>query len=105
MSLFSLRFLYSSIIANTFYNDGNNENAGLGDYALIKDFTSTLDKIQLEGAANLYVLGSSPIIGISGTAIYKVTNSNGAFNFTDELIAIVQGSGGLSLGSSYFTYA
>jgi Ca2+-binding RTX toxin-like protein len=88
-----------------FYNDGNNANAGLGDYALIKDFSSTFDKIQLEGAANLYVLGVSPIVGVAGTAIYKDTNSNGAFNSTDELIAIVQGSGGLSLGSSYFTYA
>jgi hypothetical protein len=91
------------MIANTFYNDGNNENAGLGDYALIKDFSSTLDKIQLEGAANLYVLGSSPIVGISGTAIYKDTNSNGAFNSTDELIAVVQGSS-LNLASSSFLY-
>ncbi|AFY73019.1 VCBS repeat-containing protein [Synechococcus sp. PCC 7502] len=94
--------LGSSTLA--FYNDGNDNNAGLGDYALIKDFSSTLDKIQLYGAANLYVLGTSPIGGVSGTAIYLDTNSNGAFSSTDELIAIVQGSGKLSLGSSYFSY-
>jgi Ca2+-binding RTX toxin-like protein len=94
--------LSSSAIA--FYNDGNNANAGLGDYALIKDFSSTFDKIQLEGAANLYVLGSSPIAGVAGTAIYLDTNGNKAFNSTDELIAVVQGSGGLSLASSYFSY-
>jgi Ca2+-binding RTX toxin-like protein len=87
-----------------FYNDGNNATSGLLDYALITDFNSAQDKIQLEGAANRYVLDSSAIAGITGTSIYLDTNGSGAFNSTDELIAVVQGSGGLSLGSSYFIY-
>jgi Ca2+-binding RTX toxin-like protein len=97
------RFILSSS-TTVFYNDGNNATSGLGDYALIKDFSSSLDKIQLEGSASRYVLGTSPIAGVSGTAIYLDTNGNKAFNSTDELIAVVQGSGGLSLASSYFSY-
>ena len=97
------RFILSSS-AIAFYNDGNNATSGLGDYALIKDFSSTLDKIQLEGSASRYILGTSPIAGLTGTAIYLDTNGNKAFNSTDELLAVVQGSGSLSLGSSYFTY-
>ncbi|MEH1830010.1 MAG: Calx-beta domain-containing protein [Nostoc sp.] len=89
---------------NVFYNDGNNSNAGLTDYALIKDFNSSQDKIQLKGAANRYLLRASPISSVSGTAIYLDTNNNLAFNSTDELIAIVQGSTGLNLTASYFTY-
>ncbi|MFN6538729.1 MAG: Calx-beta domain-containing protein [Nostoc sp. EkiNYC01] len=89
---------------NVFYNDGNNSNAGLSDYALIKDFNSSQDKIQLQKTASRYLLRSSPVSGISGTAIYLDTNSNKAFNSSDELVAIVQGSTGLNLAASYFTY-
>ncbi|MEL6468327.1 MAG: calcium-binding protein [Cyanobacteria bacterium J06623_4] len=59
-----------------FYN-----NAGNDDYALIKDFSS-LDKIVLDRGS--YTTGSSPVAGVSGTAIYQ----------GNELLAIVQGMGG-----------
>lgn len=87
-----------------FYNDTNNSNSGLADYALITDFNSTVDKIQLEGSANKYLLGSSPVSGISGKAIYLDTNNNKAFNSTDELVAIVEGATNLNLTASYFVY-
>ncbi|MBD2691290.1 calcium-binding protein [Anabaena catenula] len=97
------RFILSSS-TTAFYNDGNNSSSGLGDYALIKDFNSTQDKIQLEGSASKYILGTSPISGVSGTAIYLDTNNNGIFNSTDELVGIVQGSSGLNRTASYFVY-
>jgi len=49
-------------------------------------------------------LGSSPISGITGTSIFLDTNNNGAFNSTDELIAVLKGASGLNLASNYFTY-
>jgi Ca2+-binding RTX toxin-like protein len=98
------RFILSNS-TTVFYNDGNNSTAGVGDYALIKDFNSAQDRIQLEGAASRYVLGSSPIAGAAGTGIFLDTNNNGVFNSTDELIAVVQGSTGLNLTASYFVYS
>ncbi|MGH2416009.1 MAG: Calx-beta domain-containing protein, partial [Microcystaceae cyanobacterium] len=56
-----------------FYNDGNNKKAGLDEYALIEDFKTSQDKIQLKGTASQYLLRTSPIAGISGTAIYLDT--------------------------------
>jgi Ca2+-binding RTX toxin-like protein len=97
------RFILSNT-SLTFYNDGNNANAGLSDYARIVDFNKTSDRIQLEGSATGYLLGSSPLAGVSGTAIYQDTNGNRLLGARDELIAIVQGSSNLSLTSNYFIY-
>ncbi|MBD2415804.1 hypothetical protein FACHB389_34460 [Nostoc calcicola FACHB-389] len=90
--------------SSIFYNDGNSANAGLNDYALITDFNISQDKIQLQGLASSYLLGTSPISGISGTAIYLDTNTNSVLNSTDELIAIVGGVTGLNLTAGYFSY-
>ncbi|MEC4813684.1 MAG: calcium-binding protein [Scytonema sp. PMC 1069.18] len=75
-----------------FYNDGNIGNAGLEDYALIKDFglfnnTENLgfDKIQLAGLRSSYSLGVSPIDSSSGTAIFYTSGQTVA-----ELIGIVE---------------
>lgn len=80
-----------------FYDDGQRGTSGLGDYALIKDF-SNADKIQLSGKAANYTLkqsfGSLP----KGIGIYR--DSDGK----DELIGIVQGVNRLNLDSSAFTY-
>jgi Ca2+-binding RTX toxin-like protein len=68
------------------------DSAGNSDYAVITDFDSSQDVIQLGGSKNDYRLGSS-LSGLpTGTAIY----------LQDELIAIVQGSSDLSLSASYF---
>jgi hypothetical protein len=78
-----------------FYNDG------IDDYAIIKDFNSKVDKIELHGDASLYVLGSSPIGEVAGKALYLAA-PNGAEN---ELIAIIQGkNSSLDLSASYFSY-
>ncbi|MBT9316341.1 calcium-binding protein [Leptothoe spongobia] len=85
---------------HVFYDDGNSNGFGSSDYALITDFEKTSDTIQLWGKASNYALGSASIFGISGTAVYLKTQSI----FSDELIAIVQGSSNLDLNASYFEY-
>ncbi|MEH2116090.1 hypothetical protein [Nostoc sp.] len=74
-------------------------------YAVRKNTNKeTIFANSLKGAANRYLLRASPISNVSGTAIYLDTNNNLAFNSTDELIAIVQGSTGLNLTASDFAY-
>ncbi|MCL1471458.1 CHRD domain-containing protein [Argonema antarcticum A004/B2] len=88
------------ILANTnvfYYNDGNDADAGLNDYALITDFKAGEDVIQLRGSANNYVLAISKGSLPTGTAIFQVSAQN-------ELVGIVQGVTDLSLGSSSFTF-
>lgn len=82
----------------SYYNDGNNATLGAGDYALITDFDSKQDVIQLHGVASSYVLGKSPVGLPVGTAIFQKTPGQ------DELIGIVQGDSGLSFGSNYFDF-
>ncbi len=68
------------------------DEAGNDDYALITDFDTTEDVIQLGGSKSDYRLGSSPIGLPSGTGIF----------LGNELTAIVQGSSELDLSASYF---
>lgn len=77
---------------------------GLSEYALITDFNPGEDRIELTGSAGRYLLGASPINGISGTAIYADTNSNSSLGGEDELVAIVQGPETLTLTGDYFNY-
>lgn len=67
------------------YNNGNDNN-GAQDYALITDFVSGTDKIELAGSQSMYSLGSSPIDGTSGTGIFLEEGQNPA-----ELIGLVKG--------------
>jgi hypothetical protein len=68
--------------------------AGTADYALFQDFSTSEDVIQLTGSPDQYTLGSSPISGVSGTAIYQ----------DGDLIAVVQDTTGLDLSASYVVY-
>lgn len=68
------------------------DELGNGDYALIQDFDSSQDTIELGGAKASYSLATSPSGLPSGTALYRGT----------ELIAIIQGSTNLSISASYF---
>lgn len=68
------------------------DEAGNSDYALIQDFDSSQDTIELGGSKNDYSLGTSSSELPSGTALYRGS----------ELIAIIQGSANLSLSASYF---
>jgi len=83
--------------AQTFYNnEAKPGTAGKGDFAHLVDFNVAKDKIQLGPGS--YLLGSSPIPEIGGTGIFLD-------EAVDELIAVVDGVYGLSLGSPYFSFA
>ncbi|HBB31658.1 MAG TPA: hypothetical protein DC064_07645, partial [Cyanobacteria bacterium UBA9273] len=81
-----------------YYNDGNDADLGLGDYALITDFQLGQDSIQLHGTESNYILGISPGGLPSGVAIFYQTSDQ------NELIGIVDGVSGLSLDSDAFTF-
>ncbi|WP_256872037.1 Calx-beta domain-containing protein [Nostoc sp. TCL26-01] len=87
--------------ATTFYDDGNTTTVGTTDYARIVGFNANEDIIQLTGPKTNYILGISPITGITGTAIY-INKPTGE---PDELIAIIEGVTGLNLNSSVFIEA
>jgi subtilisin family serine protease len=70
---------------STFYNDGSSKSQGTGDYALIKDFISTEDKLQLRASAQyLYTYSNG------ATEIF-LGNGDSRFNSSDELIGKLEG--------------
>jgi subtilisin family serine protease len=78
-----------------FYDDRVSNNLGSADYALIKDFTPGIDKLQVKGGnAYLYTVSSS------GLSLYWDRNRNGLLTSSgktqDELIAVLQGVSALS---------
>ncbi|HBL13233.1 MAG TPA: hypothetical protein DD379_17910, partial [Cyanobacteria bacterium UBA11162] len=81
-----------------YYNDGNNANIGLSDYALITDFQFGQDIIQLHGVSTNYSLTTSPVGLPTGTAIFHHNS------YENELIAVIQGVSGLSLDSNAFIF-
>ena len=87
-----------------FYDDGNQSSSGAEDFAILTDFDKSVDRIQLAGSANQYILGASPINGASDTAIYLDSNGNGSLTSVDELIGVVESSSNISLSDSYFIY-
>ncbi|MEM9763686.1 MAG: Ig-like domain-containing protein, partial [Pseudomonadota bacterium] len=81
-----------------FYDDGVAGDAGLGDYAFIWDFTAANDQVQLHGSESDYLL-SEDVSGLApGTAIWRETGA------TDELIAVLHESYGLSLSDDTFIF-
>ncbi|PSB25296.1 hypothetical protein [Chlorogloea sp. CCALA 695] len=84
-----------------YYDDGQKTTAGTNDYALITDFNTSQDIIELKGTAADYTLGFSPSNSLAGTALFL----NQPACEVDELIAIVQGDADLSLSANYFTFA
>jgi Ca2+-binding RTX toxin-like protein len=84
------RFVLGS--GGSLYSDGNRKKAGLEDYALITDFSVGEDNLQLSGKAKNYFLKSSGVKGVSGNGLYFDSNKNGAFDKSDELVAIINGS-------------
>ena len=95
-------FLRYGPILSVFYDDNNTTTTGTTDYALIQDFDLSQDVIQLLGAADDYILGSTSGSLPAGTGIY-VDKPN---TEPDELIAILQGvsPSSLSLSDFYFGY-
>lgn len=80
---------------NVFYDDNNSTTPGFGDYALITDFQSSQDRIQLKGTPQDYRLQA---VG-GNTRIFS--EQSGA---VDELIGIVQGKNNLQLRSDDFLF-
>jgi Ca2+-binding RTX toxin-like protein len=81
-----------------YYNDGDVANAGTADYALITDLNAAEDKVKLEGPVTNYRLGTSPIAGITGQALFLDQPGTEP----DELIAIFQGATNLDLNTPTF---
>ncbi len=88
------RFVLGTTV-DVFYSDGNTTTPGLSDYALIADFNTLEDTIQLFGFKSSYSLGTAPTGFATGTALFLNES-------TSELIAIIQGSINLSLSANYF---
>ncbi|MFN6471917.1 MAG: calcium-binding protein [Nostoc sp. SerVER01] len=70
-----------------YYSDGKPGSFGFEDYAVIKDFESGVDSIQLKGSASNYSLVASFGDLPSGTAIYYFDSSN----ILTELIGVIEG--------------
>ena len=85
---------------NVYYNNGNSSNSGKKDYAILEDFNSSEDKIQLNGSASDYVLKVSR----GSTKIFLDDDGVSGFSRGDELIGIVKNNTSLNLSSSSFEY-
>ncbi len=82
-----------------FYDDGDSTTAGLDDYALVWDFQSGADQMQLAGSPADYVLGTTSGSLPSGTSIYAFEASG-----PNELIGVVNDVYGLQLASDDFIW-
>jgi hypothetical protein len=78
------------------YDDLDDSSAGLGDYALIKDFTPGEDILQLHGTAGMYWQQ------INGNELHIFIDKPGAE--PNELIAILENQNGQALGAESFRY-
>lgn len=87
--------------AKTFYNDGNDADFGLADYAEIADFIVGEDVIQLQGTASNYFVAASPVGSASDAAIFRITAG------VNELIGVTKNVAvtDLILTSSSFVFA
>ncbi len=86
-----------------FYNDGRNSSAGTGDYALITDFATGTDKIQLSSKVADYYSAFVRLGSVSGLGIYADLNGNHQFDTRDELIGLLANVS--SVSSSDFVFA
>ncbi|MEO1005421.1 MAG: hypothetical protein AAFW67_06120 [Cyanobacteria bacterium J06638_38] len=74
--------------------------AGNNDYALITDFDSTEDTLQLTGKSSQYLMGMID----SDNAIYFDNNRDGLLNTPDDLIAVIENNQALNFEQSYFEF-
>jgi subtilisin family serine protease/Ca2+-binding RTX toxin-like protein len=87
-------------VAKAFYNDGNNADSGLVDYAEIADFILGEDVIQLQGTVSNYVVAASPVGSANDAAIFRITPG------VNELIGVAKNIAvaDLVLASSSFAF-
>jgi Ca2+-binding RTX toxin-like protein len=85
-----------------YYDDQSSGNPGHNAYAIIEDFTpSQSDRLRLVGDRTEYLLGSSPIVEVAGTALYHDSNGNRTLDpVTDELIAILVSPESLTIANT-----
>lgn len=86
------------------YDDGIFFNFGSDDFALIEDFESSVDQIQLVGIASQYRTRTTSVDGILGVGIFRFDPVGAPGVFSEELIAVVQGTNRLNLNSSDFVF-
>lgn len=83
-------FVLGDNIRGVYYDDRSRLTTGTGDAALIKDFTTGVDKVQLRSARYF------PIVSSGVTTLWWDANNNGSLNTSglsrDEVIATIQGT-------------
>jgi hypothetical protein len=87
--------------AGAYYRQPNDAAAGMKDYAMITDFQSSEDMIQLHGSAADYQLETTSQGLPAGTAIYQINGVNGE---QKDPIAVVQNVSNLNLDEGYFAF-
>ena len=93
------------VLADTnsvFYDDGDNFSAGDDDFALITDFNSGSDIIQLQGSADLYSLDF--FTSSAGTIDAKLTFNRGVAATTETIAVLEDVNTDLSIDDSAFTF-
>jgi hypothetical protein len=72
------------------YDDGSPSTPGVEGYAVIEDFTpGQNDRLRFVGSATEYHVADAPPGSPQPTGVYHDSNGNGAFDLTDELIAVI----------------
>ena len=85
-----------------FYDDRNDSNSGMTDYASIEDFNAEEgDRIQINGSSDNYVLEELNISGRQGTGIYLIKEGDEP----NELIAFLNGVNPEEINSNIFSNA
>jgi Ca2+-binding RTX toxin-like protein len=80
--------------SRNYYDDGNEDNPGLEDYALIADFNpdnAVGDFLLLRSGSGIrYIVSDVPTsLRLNGAALFLDTDNSGNFSANDELIAVV----------------
>lgn len=74
---------------DVYYDDGDNATNGIEDYALIHDFDSAEDIIELS-ASQTYYLDVNPMGTSSGTGIFIDSDGSGGYTSGDELVGLLK---------------
>ena len=76
--------------STAFYNDGNNNSAGVKDFATIADFSKAQgDKIEVK--AGTYFFSELTVGKLTGAGLYLDTNNNHLMDNKDELVGFLVG--------------
>lgn len=76
--------------SSVYYLSGLTRGGGKGDYALIRNFNPSLDKLQLKGDSSTYLTALVTMNGMQGLGVYYDTTGGGAVSQSSELISIIE---------------